>query len=101
MKILQNNLHYFKPIINNNNTFSNENLYCCSLLHWERLFRFWCRKHLNQGEMRRKLEETEGDFYDMRLGFRKSSGNLLPDLIDKLEKFLRGVDVSQDNHIVV
>ena len=51
--------------------------------------------------MRRKLEETEGDFYDMRFGFRKSSGNLLPDLIDKLEKFLRGVDVSQDNHIVV
>ena len=31
--------------------------------------------------MIRKLEETEGDFYDMRLGFRKSSGNLLPDLI--------------------
>ena len=32
---------------------------------------------------------------------RKSSGDLLPDLIDELEKFLRGVDVCQDNYIVV
>lgn len=37
--------------------------------------------------MIRKLEETEGDFYDMRLGFRKSSGNLLPDLMMLLFRF--------------